>query len=78
MKSPAGKREKNVVKKKENKGRGGKIQGGCERRKVKTDKSTGKRRDERDGVKSDDLPHSFMDNCICIQTSQHASLFHSG
>lgn len=31
-----------------------------------------------DGEETSDLTHAFMDDCICIQTSQHALLCHSG
>lgn len=62
VKSPAGK--ENKINK-----RGG----GCEEEKVEKDV-----RDERDGAKRGDLPHAFMDNCVCFSTSQHARLCHSG
>lgn len=42
------------------------------------DAQSRKRRDGRDTERKGDLAHAFMDGCICIQTSQHALLHHSG
>ena len=36
------------------------------------------KKEKWEGEKRGDLPHAFMDDCICIQTSQHALLCHSG
>lgn len=34
--------------------------------------------DVSDAEETSDLPHLFMEDCICIQTSQHALLCHTG